>query len=442
MDLLLALIISFVLLVFSVLNGYFIVYPLFISLLVFIVVLLNRGFKLRILIDLAFLGSKKSFSILIILLLIGGVTAVWMASGTVPAIVYYGMKLIRPQYFILSAFILTSFISTLIGTSFGTVSTIGIALMIMAKGSGVNSNIIAGAIIAGAYFGDRCSPMSSSAHLIASITRTELYTNLKNMVVTAFLPLVVSIVFYWILSRLNPVEITDRTLLSEIPRCFSVSFIVLLPALAILLLSVFRVEVKLSMSISIIIGIFIAITFQGYSWLQLLRFMLLGFTLEETTPLKSIISGGGIISMVKVSIVVIVSTALAGIFAGTKTLETIEVFVKKTRSRSGLFLGTIAIGLASAAFGCTQTIAILLTQQLVQEKYQEEQLDNYQLAADLENTVVVLSPLIPWNIAGLVPATLLMTGSGFIPYAFYLYLIPLLNLVQFKLSESPKRRLG
>jgi NhaC family Na+:H+ antiporter len=119
-------------------------------------------------------------------------------------------------------------------------------------------------------------------------------------------------------------------------------------------------------------------------------------------------------------------------------LEAIEVFLNKVSSRSGLFLGTILIGIGSAAFGCTQTIAILLTHQLVKDKYEDEQLDNYQLATDIENTVVVLSPLIPWNIAGLVPATILMTDSGFIPYASYLYFLPLFNLIQFKLSEPRK----
>lgn len=139
--------------------------------------------------------------------------------------------------------------------------------------------------------------------------------------------------------------------------------------------------------------------------------------------------------MIKVSVIVIISTSFAGIIAGTRIVETIESFLIKPSSRSNLFLNTVIVGLASAAFGCTQTIAILLTQQLVKEKYEKGQLDRYELATDLENTVVVLSPLIPWNIAGLVPATILMTNAGFIPYAFYLYSLPLFSFIHFKLSE-------
>jgi NhaC family Na+:H+ antiporter len=294
---------------------------------------------------------------------------------------------------------------------------------------------VAGAIIAGAYLGDRCSPMSSSAHLVASVTATQIYTNLKNMVRTAYLPLAISLLFYWVLSRLNPIPTVSHDFLVEITRIFEVSPTVLLPVLPILILALLRVEVKLTMLVSILSAIAISIYIQGYSAFQIIRFAIFGYYLPQTTSLHDIFVGGGIFSMLKVSAIVIVSTALAGIFTGTKTLKIVEIYLKKAKTRSGLFLGTIVIGIASAAFGCTQTIAILLTEQLVQNKYEQEQLDSYQLALDLENTAVVLSPLIPWNVASFVPATLLMTDSGFIPYAPYLYLLPLISLIKFKLDE-------
>jgi Na+:H+ antiporter, NhaC family len=107
--------------------------------------------------------------------------------------------------------------------------------------------------------------------------------------------------------------------------------------------------------------------------------------------------------------------------------------------RIHLFLGTTVIGILSAAFGCTQTVAILLTHQLVEKKYKKEGLDDYQIAVDLVNTAVVVSPLIPWNVVGLVPATVLSVNSDFVPYAFYLYLVPLFNLIQVKLNQPPNK---
>jgi Na+:H+ antiporter, NhaC family len=437
MDLLFALMLSFSLLLFSTFRGYFIAYPLLLSLMIFTIVLIRRGFSLKSLMMMGFLSSQKSFSVLSILLIIGAVTAIWMASGTVPAIVYYGIQLISPRYFILATFVLTSLVSLLIGTSFGTISTVGIALMLMANGSQVDSHIIAGAIIAGAYFGDRCSPMSSSANLIATVTKTRLYSNIQNMWISALFPLAVSIAIYTALSLLNPVEIADQAFLTDMTRVFHISWVDLLPAVTILVLSIFQIEVKLSMLLSILVAMIIALIYQHYSLLELLKFMILGFKLSETTPLRSILLGGGILSMVKVSVVVVISTAFVGIFAGTQILQRIESGLEKVKSHRDRFLSTCLVGIAAAAFGCTQTIAILLTQQLVEKNYQVNEKANDQLALDLENTVVVIAPLIPWNIAGLVPATILHTDPGFIPYAVYLYLIPLLNLIQTRLNPPP-----
>lgn len=440
MDLILFLIFSFVLLLISVFKGYFIVYPLLASMIALFFLLLKRGFEPNKLFTLAWNGSKKSFSVIYILLLIGIVISIWMTAGTVPAIVYYGIQIINPSYFIVSAFLLTILVSLLIGTSFGTVSTIGIALMIMASGSSVNPHLTAGAIISGAYFGDRCSPMSSSANLIAIITGTKIHTNIRRMLATTFLPLVASTIVYLLISIANPVEFERQYITSEISRLFNVNPIVLLPAFAILLLAWLRVEIKISMLVSILIGLLISIYIQSYSFSDIFRYMLLGFELSEDSNLKNIILGGGIISMAKVCLVVVVSTAFAGLFTGTKILEYVQVYLKKAKSRSNLFLGTNIIGIASAAFGCTQTIAILLTEELVKKNYQENQFDNYQLAVDLENSVVVLSPLIPWNIAGLVPATVLMTDYGFIPFAFYLYFVPLFNYFDMKIKEKASSR--
>ncbi|HEY9700535.1 MAG TPA: Na+/H+ antiporter NhaC family protein [Trichocoleus sp.] len=427
MDILFALASSFILLVFSVSKGYFVAYPLFVTLGILVVVLRRRGFTLKYLFKLIIDGSKKSFSVLNILLLIGAVTAVWMAAGTVPAIVYYGIQLIHPKLFILSAFLLTSFVSFLIGTSFGAASTIGVALMIMAKGSNVNPHLIAGAIIGGAYWGDRCSPMSSSANLIASITATNLYQNIRNMLVTAWLPLGISCIIYLIFSWFYPVQITDSSLLIELNQLFDLHWVTLLPAIVILVLAVFRVEVKLSMLFSIIVSVLIALFLQHYRLTQLIQFIYTGFQLEQNTQIRSILLGGGILSMLKVSVIVLISTAISGLLSGTAALKIVEKFLRSIHSRSHLFSGTTLIGTGAAAFGCTQTIAILLTQELVSKKYEQVQLTADYLATDLENTVVVISPLIPWNIAGLVPATILMTDSGFIPFACYLYLIPLCN---------------
>ena len=438
MSVLFSLCFSFALLLFSASQGYFIAYPLLLSLLLLLVAFSSQGFSIRALITLGVASSQKAFSVVIILLMIGAVTAVWMAAGTIPALVYYGIKLVNPQYFIISAFVLTSLISVVLGTSFGTVGTVGVALMIMAKSGDIDPHIVAGAIIAGAYFGDRCSPMSSSANLVASLTKTKLDKNLRVMMATAWLPLITSISIYLLLSLKHPVQIKESSFLKELVDLFEINLVILLPVAVLIILCVYQLEVKLTLLLSFISGLLLGMFYQSYSFFEIIKFTLFGFHLESRLALSEALTEGGIMPMFKVSIVVILSTFLAGIIVGTKTLAPINRFLTKASKRSSLFFATTTIALVAAAFGCTQTLAILMTQQLVREKYEREQLDRYQLASDIENTAVVLSPLIPWNIAGLVPATMLMTDSGFIPYAVYLYLIPLFNFAYFKLVELQK----
>ncbi len=436
MDLGFALLVSFSLLVLTVLQGVYIAYPLLATLVLISLTLMRRGLPGGRLLQMAIQGSQKALPVFTILLMIGAVTSTWMAAGTVPALVYYGTALINPHWFVLAAFALTSLVSLLLGTAFGAASTVGLALMIMAKGSGINPHLIAGAVIAGAYFGDRCSPMSSSAHLVAALTHTNLYANLRAMLKTGLLPFGLSCLIYLGLSWLYPVQLTDSSLTQELRQFFDLNAIVLLPAGIILGLALLRVDVKLAMAVSIGTAIGLAMLYQHYSLVQVLRFALLGFQLEAETPIQKILLGGGVWSMAKVCGVVLISTAISGLLTGSRAIQELTVrlvqfkntSIASSYSSSRRFLNTALISIMAAGFGCTQTIGILLTEEMVRPSYDEPA----ELALDLENTVVVLAPLIPWNIAGLVPATVLMTNWQFIPYAIYLYLIPVLILLQLR----------
>lgn len=435
MDIAATLIFIFFSLIFSVYRNINIVYPLFIGLLLLMMVAIRRGFKFKDVFNMALKGGKKSLLIIRIFVLIGAITAIWRASGTVAFIVYYGIELMNPNYFILYAFILCGIVSFLLGTSFGTVGTIGVVMMILAKSGNVNINMTAGAIIAGAYFGDRCSPMSSSAILVANVTETELYTNIKNMFRSSLIPLVLSLVAYAVLSRLNPLVFQSNNINGSILEVFNIHITAILPAAIILVLAAFRVDVKLSMLISIIIGMFLAFILQGYSILHILKYTMVGFSLDNGGELNDIIKGGGILSMLKIALIVMISSAYSGIFEGTQILKEIERVLDTIARRYGIFTSTIITSLITASLGCTQALAILLTNQLISNTYKKEKRDKYELALDIEDTAVVLSPLIPWNIAGAVPAAALTATAGFIPFAFYLYLIPICNLIAKRLKS-------
>ena len=429
MDIVFGLLATFICLLVSALYGVALVWPLGVAIALFILIHLRRGQPLSKLLTFCWQGAKQSWPVFSILLLIGALMSTWLAAGTVPALVYYGTQLIHPHYFILSAFVLTGLVSTLIGTSFGAAGTIGLALMILARSGGITHlNLVAGAIIAGAYVGDRCSPLSSSAHLVAAVTGTHIYQNLRYMLSTSLLPLALTLLIYGLLSWFYPLELSQQSDISQqIVTTFNLHGVTLLPAVLVLVLAMARVNVRLTIVLAWIVAAILAISLQPYSPGDVLRFTLWGFRIDNNPALESILLGGGLWPMLQICAVVLFSTALSGLLTGTQSLARVGQWLHVARQQRSLFTGTTLISLLSAAFGCTQTITILLTHQLVSPQYRHQGYSSQQIAIDLENTAVVLAPLVPWNIAGLVPATLLLVGPGFIPFAVYLYLVPLCN---------------
>ncbi len=406
-------------------HGVTLVWPLAFGLACFVLLALRRGHSLPAVARMLRAGAARSLIVIKIFVLIGAITAVWRACGTVPFIVYHGIALIHPQYFILSAFLLCCLVSFLLGTSFGTAGTMGIIMIILARAGGVDIAVAAGAIIAGAYFGDRCSPLSSSASLIAALTGTGLYTNLRNMFASAWLPLALAAAGYALLSPGHPLTAVDDRIAAEISRTFVLSPVVVAPAALVLALAALRVDVEKSMMASILTGLAVGVLIQHHGPGDMLRFLVFGYESADSGFFAAIIRGGGLISMVNVALIVLLSSAYAGIFAATDLLRDIETAFAALNRRVGLYAGTLGIGTLSAAFGCNQTMAVILTHQFQAEAYDRQRVSPYRLALDLENTVILISALIPWNIAGAVPAAILAADSGFIPYAFYLWLVPL-----------------
>ncbi len=429
MDVILGLIISTIIFITGVITNIDTVISLFMVLCIFFIIALKRGVSIRDGFRYLIEGGKESLGVLKIFILIGAIVSLWMISGTVPSIVYYGINLIHPSFFAVSAFILSAFISMLLGTSFGTIGTVGISLIVMARAGGGNTLIIAGAILSGAYLGDRASPMSSSANLVASITNTNLYDNIKRMTKTSLMPLILSLGLYLILSLFMPVNYSNSDILSQLTETFNINIIALLPALIIIVLSFFKIEVKISMFISMTVAAIISFIFQHATCSEIIKTAIFGFQLPIDNPLYSIIKGGGIISMIKLAFIVFLSSALTGIFQGANMLDFIEEYLNKIKRPDTLFLTTIITSIISSMVGCTQVLAVMLTKMTMNDTYIRLGYDKERLALDLENSAIVIAPLIPWNVAVLVPLTTLGVDARAILFSFYLILLPLISLM-------------
>jgi NhaC family Na+:H+ antiporter len=217
----------------SLANGVSILAPLLFGLVCFAGCALFRGHPWADVARMAARGTKKIASAIQIFLLIGLLTAVWRACGTVPLLVWHGIKFIDPRVFVLCAFVLSCVVSYALGTCLGTVGTIGVVLMVLARSGGADPAVTAGTILSGGFFGDRCAPASSSANIVASLTGTRVYDNIRGMFRTAFLPIGLSLLIYFCFSLRYPMRGGDAGVLSEIAAAFNLNPITILPALII-----------------------------------------------------------------------------------------------------------------------------------------------------------------------------------------------------------------
>ena len=419
-------------LIFCLLLNFSVVYALIVGYIIFIIYGLIKGHDIKVLIKKSFEGVLTVKNILLVFILIGMITALWRASGTIAFIVYMGSKLISPSIVILLTFLLCSILSLLIGTSLGTAATMGVISVSIGKAMGINPYYLGGAVLSGIYFGDRCSPMSTSALLITELTKTNLYTNIKLMLKTSIIPFIATCLFYLFLglkSSTSPVSIDATNIFKE---NYNLNIVVIVPAILIIILSLFKVNVKKTMLLSIVISFIIAMFFQKESVTSLINYCVYGFH-HSNEKLNSMMKGGGILSMLNVGLIVAISSSYSGIFKETKMLVLMKKYLKEFSEKTSNYFVIFLSSIISGAIACNQSLGIILTYELC-----EELEDKQNMAIISENTIVLLVGLIPWNIAMAVPLKTIDIGLMSGLFAFYLYFLPLWNLLLGIIKEKRK----
>ena len=399
-----------------------VVYALVIGYIIFIIYGLIKRHNLIILIKKSFEGVLTVKNILLVFILIGMITALWRASGTIAFIVYMGSKLISPSILILLTFLLCAILSVLIGTSLGTAATMGVICASIGKTMGVNPYYVGGAVLSGIYFGDRCSPMSTSALLIAELTKTNLYTNIKLMVKTSVVPFVVTCLFYLFLGFKSTISNISVNVTEIFKQNYNLNIIVIIPAILIVILSILKINVKKTMLVSIVISFIIAMFIQRDSIVTLINYCIFGYH-HTNEKLNLMMKGGGILSMVNVSLIVGISSSYSGIFKETKMLVSLKKYLKDFSKKTSSYFVIFLSSIISGAIACNQSLGTILTNELCGELVEKQK-----MAIILENTIILLVGLIPWNIAMGVPLKTIGIGVMSGIYAFYLYFLPLWNL--------------
>jgi len=436
MDLVISFIVFIGAMICCLINGFSMVIALFAGLAAFTVVGVRKGYKLKEIGKMGAGGLKDALLVVEIMFVIGFITAIWRASGTITFFVYYGIRFITPGLFLIITFLLSCLLSYALGTSFGVAGTVGVIFIALARSGNVNEVITAGVVMSGIYFGDRGSPVSSSAVLVANITKTDLLGNVKMMAKTAALPIAAAIAIYSALSIANPIENVDQNILHALTTEFNISPWCLVPAICMVLLPLIKVPVLYAMLASVVSGGLVSVFVEGMPAADLIKCMFTGY--NSTGSLARIINGGGLVSMIEVVFIVGISSTYSGIFEGTKMLSSLESVIEKIMSKTGRFGCTIIVSFVTLAIFCNQTIASMMSCDILKRPYDTDGASREELAMDLENSVILLAGVVPWAIACSVPLSFMQVGYSAIFYSFFLYLVPIGYAIQKKIV-SPFR---
>ncbi|EOB1205605.1 Na+/H+ antiporter NhaC [Photobacterium damselae] len=379
----------------------------------------------------------KTLPAVFILVLVGGLIGSWMVGGTIPMLVYYGLKIISPEYLVLTSFLVTCMVSLCTGTSWGSAGTIGVALMGIATGMDANLAAVAGAVVSGAYFGDKISPLSDSTNFAPVVAGTDLYSHIQHMLWTTIPAFILSaVVFFFVGSH----DVTANTpekviaMLANIEQLFSLNIFLLLPPALILWGAIRKLPTIPLMLLAIAIGIFNAVTFQGFSLVTALTAMLNGFNasmfadagLSNVTVVSDVltlVNRGGMTSMMGVVLLVFCAFSFAGTLALTGALNVlVDLLSKGIKGTASLIGATIVTTITVVCTTSDGKLALLIPSELFRDTYKRMQLDPKNLSRTIEDAGTIIEPLVPWTNAGVfMAATLGVSTLDYMPWAIQNY---------------------
>ncbi|MDA0708226.1 MAG: Na+/H+ antiporter NhaC [Proteobacteria bacterium] len=397
-------------------------------------------------------GIEKGLGAFFIFVLIGVVISALLEGGTIASIVYYSLDLIYPAIFLPAGVLLCSFMSLAVGTSWGTVGTAGVILIGVGSAMGIPLPIVAGAIVSGATFGDKLSPVSDTTNLAAVAAETNLYKHIKSMLYTTVPTYIICLILFTFIGF----EYADGSLsISQISAFqqaidthFVVSFWALLPIIVLFILSIKKIPAEPAMMASVVVAVILAMVQQDRNILDILISMQEGFRKETGHEgLNMLVNRGGIQSMMWTLSLTLFALALGGLLDAAGFLTALlKGILANIRSVLGLIFSTLCTGILACLSMGESYIAIIVTSQLFKKKYEEMGLEKFMLSRTVEESTTLACPIIPWTTAGaFYYGAMGIPVLDYLPYAFLNYLNPLVSLILtyfgfaiFKTAFKPK----
>lgn len=394
-------------------------------------------------------GVALSVQALLILIILGTLIATWLAGGIVPTMIYYGLKILSPEWFLPLAVIITSGVSLTAGNAWTAAGTVGIAVMGVGVVLGYNPAMVAGAVISGAYFGDKISPLSETTNMAPGIIGVNLFEHIRYMMYTTIPSWLITVALFFILGIFFKAEVGNLSdiemLQSQLDEIFTISpWLILVPA-TVLTLIMFKVPAIPGLIIGSLLGAIVAIVVQGETIAAMLNMMIVGFEKDTGNEMIDyLLNNGGLESMMPTVSLVMLAMSLGGILELTGALETIvNRLLRFARSTGSLIATTAASSITANIIACDQYLSILLPGRMYVQAYKDQGLELKNLSRTVEDAGTMTSSLVPWNTCGaFMASTLGVATIEYAPYVFLGIISPIIAVIYgytgFKIARVPK----
>ena len=411
--------------------------PILLGVLVAAVVGLRAGFSWKEIETGMLNGITNALQAIVILLIIGILIGVWIQTGVVPTMLFYGLKILHPKIFLPAALIICSITALATGTSWGTTGTIGIALIGIGAGLGFPLPVVAGAVLSGAYFGDKMSPLSDTTNMAPAMVGTDLYTHIKHMTYTTGVSYGLTLVIEFVLgffygggqaAKLDSVN----QMLTGIDAQFSVNPLLLLPPIIVMVLAFRRIPAVPGIVMGVLAAGVLGAIFQGNTFGNLLSAAYGGYVSNSgVEAVDNLLTKGGFESMLYTVSLVICAMMFGGIMEKTNQLRVVvSVILKKAKSTGSLITSTILTAIASNLILCDQYMAIVMTGKMYAQSYTDQNLHPKNLSRAIEDSATVTANLVPWNSGGAYQAaTLGVPTIAYLPFNFFCWLTPIVSII-------------
>ena len=382
----------------------------------------------------------KGMPAILILITVGAMVGTWMASGTIPMMIYYGVQIVSPKWLLVTAFLITCLVSVATGTSWGSVATMGVALMGIASALGVNPAATAGAVIAGSYFGDKISPLSDTTNLAPLAAGSNLYEHIGHMFWTTVPATIVSLVVYAIVG-LNANTAAGATseavtnMMAQLDQMYDWNILILLPVILVLAGSLLKLPTIPVMILSTVVAGVEGIFMQGISLKNVLTATVNGFNVtmierpgfdaaNAAFEVTKLLNRGGMNSIMSTTLLVFCAFCFAGIMSRAGCLEVVlKAILSVAKTTGSLILATVISCITMALTTGNSYLSILIPGEMFRDAYKERGLHPKNLSRTLEDAGTVFVPLVPWSAAGAyMTATLGVETLDYLPWAILCYI--------------------